>query len=209
MSVKTLAFVFAAATAVSAAALPAQAAPAIGSGIAQTDEANPLLQDVQNRVFVYRGRPYCFYFDGWHGAGWYRCGWNWRRGLGWGGVYGWNDWDYGPAARRFGFHHHRGGGTWSDRGTSGRGGHWSSRSNNMQMNTNGSMRSTTGSSPGASTAVPSSGGTRMAPSTGGASINGGGKAGVSGGVSGGGANVGGGASGGATGGGGTSTGPQR
>src|SRR5262249_4851567 len=60
----------------------------------------------QSAVFVFEGRPYCFYFDGWHGPGWYRCGFSWRRGLGWGGVYGWQGWDYGPAARRFG---HRGG----------------------------------------------------------------------------------------------------
>ena len=25
------------------------------------------------QVFVYLGRPYCFYLDGWHGPGWYRC----------------------------------------------------------------------------------------------------------------------------------------
>ena len=60
----------------------------------------------QSAVFIVEGRRYCFYFDGWHGAGWYRCGFAWRRGLGWGGVYGWQGWEYGPAARRFG---HRGG----------------------------------------------------------------------------------------------------
>jgi hypothetical protein len=56
----------------------------------------------QSALYVVGGRPYCFYFDGWHGAGWYRCGFAFRRGLGWGGVYGWQGWDYGPAARRFG-----------------------------------------------------------------------------------------------------------
>lgn len=53
-------------------------------------------------VYVVEGHRYCFYFDGWHGPGWYRCGFAFRRGLGWGGVYGWNGWEYGPAARRFG-----------------------------------------------------------------------------------------------------------
>jgi hypothetical protein len=53
-------------------------------------------------VYVVEGRPYCFYFRGWHGPGWYRCGFAWRHGLGWGGVYGWQGWEYGPAARRFG-----------------------------------------------------------------------------------------------------------
>jgi hypothetical protein len=52
--------------------------------------------------FVVDGRPYCFYFDGWNGAGWYRCGFAQRRGLGWGGVYGWHNWVYAPAERRFG-----------------------------------------------------------------------------------------------------------
>ena len=60
----------------------------------------------QSALYVVGGRRYCFYFDGWHGAGWYRCGFAFRRGLGWGGVYGWQGWDYGPAARRFG-HNHR------------------------------------------------------------------------------------------------------
>jgi hypothetical protein len=32
---------------------------------------------------------YCFYFNGWQGPGWYRCGFAWRRNLGWGGEYGW------------------------------------------------------------------------------------------------------------------------
>jgi len=52
--------------------------------------------------FVANGHPYCFYFDGWHGAGWYRCGFAQRTGLGWGGVYGWHGWVYEPAERRFG-----------------------------------------------------------------------------------------------------------
>lgn len=80
----------------------AQAAPQIGAAMLDEPAANALLQDVAVEVHVFHGRPFCFYFDGWHGAGWYRCGWAWRRGLGWGGVYGWNDWEYGPAARRFG-----------------------------------------------------------------------------------------------------------
>jgi hypothetical protein len=53
-------------------------------------------------VYVVDGRRYCFYFEGWRGPGWYRCGFAWRRGLGWGGVYGWRSWTYAPAERRFG-----------------------------------------------------------------------------------------------------------
>src|SRR5207248_9505642 len=55
-----------------------------------------------SRQFTVNGRPYCFYFDGWNGAGWYRCGFASRTGAGWGGVYGWSNWVYAPAERRFG-----------------------------------------------------------------------------------------------------------
>ena len=73
-----------------------------------------LVDQVAVRVYVHEGRRYCFYFDGWHGPGWYRCGFAWRRGIGWGGVYGWNSWTYGPWERRHHRHgdwhggHHRG-----------------------------------------------------------------------------------------------------
>jgi hypothetical protein len=73
-----------------------------------------LVDQVAVRVFVHEGRRYCFYFDGWHGPGWYRCGFAWRSGLGWGGVYGWNSWTYGPWERRHG-HGHWGGGHRGDR----------------------------------------------------------------------------------------------
>src|SRR5262245_3600320 len=69
-----------------------------------------LVDHVAVRVYVHAGQRYCFYFDGWHGPGWYRCGFAWRRGLGWGGVYGWNSWTYGPWERR----HHRHG-NWDNR----------------------------------------------------------------------------------------------
>ena len=48
------------------------------------------LEEVQ---YIWRGRSYCFYFDGWNGPGWYRCGWRHRRGMGWGGPMGWRGWD--------------------------------------------------------------------------------------------------------------------
>jgi len=65
-----------------------------------------LVDQVAVRVYVHEGQRYCFYFNGWHGAGWYRCGFASRRGLGWGGVYGWNSWNYGPYERRMGSRHH-------------------------------------------------------------------------------------------------------
>lgn len=69
---------------------------------------NSLVDRVAVRVYVYEGHRYCFYFDGWHGPGWYRCGFAFRRGLGWGGEYGWNSWSYGPYERRYGGRIHRG-----------------------------------------------------------------------------------------------------
>lgn len=65
-----------------------------------------LVDHVAVRVYVHEGNRYCFYGNGWHGPGWYRCGYAFRRGLGWGGVYGWNNWNYGPYERRFGGRHH-------------------------------------------------------------------------------------------------------
>ncbi len=51
--------------------------------------APPILQDVQ---FLFGGRNYCWYPGGWHGAGYYWCGYAYRRGLGWGGPVGWHGW---------------------------------------------------------------------------------------------------------------------
>lgn len=77
----------------------AQAMPASPGALRTALDTTNLVE--QTAVFIVEGRRYCFYFDGWHGPGWYRCGFAWRRGLGWGGVYGWQGWEYGPAARRF------------------------------------------------------------------------------------------------------------
>lgn len=42
--------------------------------------------------YVYGGRRHCWYPNGWHGPGWYWCGYHMRRGLGWGGGEGWQGW---------------------------------------------------------------------------------------------------------------------
>ena len=73
-----------------------------------TGAGTGLVDKVAVRVYVHEGHRYCFYFNGWHGPGWYRCGFALRRGFGWGGVYGWNDWSYGPYERRFHGSVHRG-----------------------------------------------------------------------------------------------------
>ena len=47
------------------------------------------------QLYIWGGRNYCFYDGGWHGPGWYWCGYRWRRGFGWGGGYGWHGWHGG------------------------------------------------------------------------------------------------------------------
>jgi len=45
--------------------------------------------------YFWGGRNYCWYGGGWHGPGFYWCGYAWRRGGGWGGPGGWHGWWYG------------------------------------------------------------------------------------------------------------------
>lgn len=61
--------------------------------------------DVEQAQYVYGGRNYCWYANGWRGPGFYWCGYAFRRGLGWGGGAGWRGWG-GPGFRgpRPGFH---------------------------------------------------------------------------------------------------------
>jgi hypothetical protein len=66
--------------------VPAQGAPAAKTGLP--------VEAVQYRY--YKKRRYCFYWDGWHGPGWYWCGYHLRTGYGWGGAPGWNSWVYTP-----------------------------------------------------------------------------------------------------------------
>src|SRR5436305_10116335 len=75
-------------------------------------EAMPLnsgLGDAADRVsaiektqFFYGGRDYCWYPDGWHGPGFYWCGYAYRSGFGWGGPMGWRGWRGGGVGPRFG-----------------------------------------------------------------------------------------------------------
>jgi hypothetical protein len=44
--------------------------------------------------FRWGGYDYCWYDDGWRGPGWYWCGYAYRRGFGWGGPLGWNNWRF-------------------------------------------------------------------------------------------------------------------
>ena len=93
-------FAFTAAATVFVAINAAQAMPVTSGAMRDAVDATDMVE--KTAIYVVEGRRYCFYFSGWHGPGWYRCGYAFRRGLGWGGVYGWQGWDYGPAQRRFG-----------------------------------------------------------------------------------------------------------
>jgi hypothetical protein len=57
------------------------------NSIGGTNAVNDL---VKVKFYYWHGHRYCFYFDGWHGRGWYRCKYRWRRGHGWGGGPGWH-----------------------------------------------------------------------------------------------------------------------
>ena len=73
----------------------AEAAGLPGAG-ALNDAADTMTLTENVQVYFWNGRRYCWYDDGWQGPGWYWCGYAWRRGFGWGGVYGWRGWGGGP-----------------------------------------------------------------------------------------------------------------
>jgi hypothetical protein len=52
----------------------------------------PQIAPIEDAQFFFGGRRYCWYDLGWQGAGWYWCGYEWRRGFGWGGAVGWRGW---------------------------------------------------------------------------------------------------------------------
>ena len=57
------------------------------------------LKMTKNVQFIWDGRNYCWYDDGWNGPGWYWCGSYLVPGTGWGGGYGWHHWRGGHAGR--------------------------------------------------------------------------------------------------------------
>ena len=67
----------------------------LNSGIG---EAADRLSAIEQAQFFYLGHNYCWYPDGWHGPGFYWCGYAWRSGFGWGGPIGWRGWR-GPGFR--------------------------------------------------------------------------------------------------------------
>ena len=69
------------------------------------------LNMVEHAHYVWAGKGYCWYEDGWNGGGWYLCGYASRKGHGWGGAQGWHDWYWqgmsGPQhwGHHYGMHH--------------------------------------------------------------------------------------------------------
>src|SRR3954452_15781995 len=62
----------------------AQAAALPGAdGLRAAIDTSALTENVQ--LYVFGGRNYCWYDDGWNGPGWYWCGYRYRSGFGWGG----------------------------------------------------------------------------------------------------------------------------
>ncbi len=82
-----------------AAAGPAQAQNPLG-------EALGTAAGIAEAPFMWGGRNYCWYPDGWHGPGWYWCGYAFRRGYGWGGGEGWHHWHHGGHGGPHGHDHH-------------------------------------------------------------------------------------------------------
>jgi len=95
-----------------------RAAPLVAVGGVRAAAQN--LNAVETVQFIWAGRNYCWYDDGWRGPGWYWCGYAFRTGLGWGGGYGWHGWRGGhPGGGRGG---HGGGGRGGGHGGGGHGG---------------------------------------------------------------------------------------
>ncbi|TMJ06442.1 MAG: hypothetical protein E6G97_00030 [Alphaproteobacteria bacterium] len=65
-------------------------------------DAADRMSAVEKTQFVYLGRNYCWYPDGWHGPGFYWCGYAYRTGYGWGGPIGWRGWRGGGPGFRVG-----------------------------------------------------------------------------------------------------------
>ena len=64
---------------------------------AHLNDAAMSLNMVDKAQFIFGGRRYCWYGNGWRGPGWYWCGYAFRQGLGWGGGMGWHGWRGGGA----------------------------------------------------------------------------------------------------------------
>ena len=90
----------AAALALAASSLLAPKADAMSLGAPSgVRSAADSLGIVEKSQYFYGGRNYCWYPDGWHGPGFYWCGYAFREGFGWGGPVGWRGWRGGVGPR--------------------------------------------------------------------------------------------------------------
>jgi hypothetical protein len=78
------------------------AAPMVAPGAIRA--AADSLNMVERAQFIWLGRHYCWYDDGWNGPGWYWCGQYLTSGIGWGGGYGWHHWRGGHPGGGHGTH---------------------------------------------------------------------------------------------------------
>ena len=88
--------------------ISAGAAPIVAPGSIRGAADN--LNLVEHAQFLWLGRNYCWYDNGWNGPGWYWCGQYLTPGIGFGGGYGWHNWRGGhPGGGHPGGGHPRGG----------------------------------------------------------------------------------------------------
>jgi len=80
-----------------ASAQPAADAPSAHLIVGVYNQADPV--SLQKAQWLWGGRNYCWYPGGWHGPGYYWCGYASRRGIGWGGPAGWHGWRYDQGVR--------------------------------------------------------------------------------------------------------------
>ncbi|MEH2508942.1 hypothetical protein V1291_000296 [Nitrobacteraceae bacterium AZCC 1564] len=85
-----------------AAALAAVCSLSTGSANALPADRLAVPSSVEQTQFIFGGRNYCWYNNGWHGPGFYWCGYAMRRGLGWGGGAGWHGWNHRAARPHIG-----------------------------------------------------------------------------------------------------------
>ena len=104
----------AAASAIAVASMVTSAGAASVAAPGAMRAAADSLNVIESVQYMFGGRHYCWYDDGWMGAGWYWCGYGARVGLGWGGGLGWHNWGHGGGVHfgggHFGGGHFGGGG---------------------------------------------------------------------------------------------------
>lgn len=97
-----------AAVAVAAVATGMIGAPATAATFGPSLQLQAAVGDnVEQAAYIIGGRRHCWYWEGWHGPGWYWCGYARRAGIGWGGGEGWNGWRRGVIHERREIRHER------------------------------------------------------------------------------------------------------